>query len=141
VSLRFRRRVKLFPGVHLNISRSGISTSVGVRGATMTFGKRGTYVNAGIPGSGISYRERLKPAEPRGVEQTIVSAPAAQPFHHHLHWWKVLLFLATMIAAGATNSNAIIGLCWICWFGYWAFLLVRRVIRSMRKTETLPAQP
>jgi Protein of unknown function (DUF4236) len=59
MGLRFRRSVRLFPGVRLNFSRSGVSTSIGVRGATMTLGPRGAYANVGIPGSGLSYRTRL----------------------------------------------------------------------------------
>lgn len=59
MGFRFRRTVRLFPGVRLNFSRSGVSASVGVRGATMTLGRRGTYANVGIPGSGLSYRTRL----------------------------------------------------------------------------------
>ncbi|MEJ0032772.1 MAG: DUF4236 domain-containing protein [Bacteroidota bacterium] len=49
----YRRRVKIIPGVYLNFSRKGISTSVGVRGASLTFGYNGTYLNAGIPGTGF----------------------------------------------------------------------------------------
>lgn len=60
MSIHFRRSVRLFPGVRLNFSRSGISTTVGVRGASMTVGPGGTYLNAGIPGSGLSYRTRLQ---------------------------------------------------------------------------------
>ena len=59
MGLRFRRSVRLFPGVRLNFSRGGVSTSVGVRGATMTFGPRGAYANVGLPRSGLSYRTRL----------------------------------------------------------------------------------
>ncbi|CAM3647648.1 DUF4236 domain-containing protein [Sphingobacterium prati] len=55
----FRRRVKIIPGVHLNFSRSGISTSIGVRGANMTIGSSGTFLNTGVPGLGISNRQRL----------------------------------------------------------------------------------
>ena len=55
----FRRRVKVIPGVHLNFSRNGISTSIGVRGANMTIGSSGTFLNTGIPGLGISNRQRL----------------------------------------------------------------------------------
>jgi hypothetical protein len=65
MGLRFRRSVRLFPGVRLNFSRSGVSTSIGVRGASMTFGSRGTYANVGIPGSGLSYRTRLDAPAPR----------------------------------------------------------------------------
>lgn len=32
----FRRRVKIIPGVHLNFSKRGISTSIGVSGANVT---------------------------------------------------------------------------------------------------------
>jgi len=59
MGFRFQKRVTLIPGVRLNFSRSGISTSIGPRGMSLTFGKNGTYLNAGIPGSGLSVRERL----------------------------------------------------------------------------------
>lgn len=59
MGLRFRRRVKMFPGCYINVSGSGISTSLGVRGASMTFSKKGTHLNLGIPGTGISLREKI----------------------------------------------------------------------------------
>lgn len=55
----YRKRIKVIPGVRLNISKSGISTSIGVRGANMTFGKTGTYLNTGIPGTGLYNRQKL----------------------------------------------------------------------------------
>lgn len=55
MGLRFRRSVRLFPGVRLNFSGSGISASVGGRGATVNVGKRGVRSTVGIPGSGLSY--------------------------------------------------------------------------------------
>lgn len=55
----FRRRIKIIPGVHLNFSKSGITTSVGVKGASMTFGKSGTYVNTSAPVLGIYNRQKL----------------------------------------------------------------------------------
>ena len=50
MGFRFRKSVKVLPGVKLNISKSGISTSVGRRGATVNFSKRGTRATVGIPG-------------------------------------------------------------------------------------------
>lgn len=55
----YRRRIKIIPGVQLNLSKGGISTSVGVKGASMTFGKSGTFVNTSIPGLGIYNRQKL----------------------------------------------------------------------------------
>lgn len=59
MALRFRRSVKIAPGLRLNFGKTGMSMSAGVRGANVTFGSRGVYGNVGIPGTGISYRERL----------------------------------------------------------------------------------
>src|SRR5450631_2506496 len=52
---RFRRSIKLFPGVRINLSKSGASTSIGVRGAHVTVGHDQVRETVGIPGSGISY--------------------------------------------------------------------------------------
>lgn len=54
---RFRRTIKILPGVHLNVSRSGISTSFGPRGVHVTIGPRGIRRTVGIPGTGVSYTE------------------------------------------------------------------------------------
>lgn len=60
MGIRFRKRIKLAPGLHLNLSGSGLSMSAGPRGASMTFGGRGgTYMNTGIPGTGLYSRERF----------------------------------------------------------------------------------
>lgn|SRR5262245_13518451 len=58
MGLRFYRRVRLFPGVSVNLSRSGPSLSVGVRGAHVTVGRRGVTRTVGIPGTGIFYTSR-----------------------------------------------------------------------------------
>lgn len=59
MAFRFHRRITLFPGVRLNLSKTGVSVSAGVRGATVTAGKRGVHGNVGLPGTGLSYRQRL----------------------------------------------------------------------------------
>ena len=56
---RFRKSLKIAPGVRLNVGKKSGSISVGKRGASMNFGKRGVYGNIGIPGSGLSYRSKL----------------------------------------------------------------------------------
>ncbi|WP_158667818.1 DUF4236 domain-containing protein, partial [Bradyrhizobium guangdongense] len=42
MDLRFRRSIKIAPGRHLNLSRSGASVSIGGRGAHFTVGPHGT---------------------------------------------------------------------------------------------------
>ena len=52
--IRFRKSFKIFPGVKINVSRGGISVSVGRPGATLNFSKRGVRQTIGLPGSGVS---------------------------------------------------------------------------------------
>jgi hypothetical protein len=55
MGFRFRRRIRLLPGIAINLSKTGASLSVGGPGATVNFGRRGTRTTLGIPGTGISY--------------------------------------------------------------------------------------
>jgi hypothetical protein len=74
MGFRFRKSIKLFPGLRLNISKSGISTSIGVPGATVNISKRGTRGTVGIPGTGISYSETLsKPSIPHSNSNPVNS--------------------------------------------------------------------
>jgi hypothetical protein len=59
MGFRFSRRVSILPGLKLNLSGSGVSLSAGVRGAHINLGPRGLYGSAGIPGTGLSYRQRM----------------------------------------------------------------------------------
>ncbi|MGA8660433.1 MAG: DUF4236 domain-containing protein [Chthoniobacterales bacterium] len=53
--LRFRKKVKLAPGLALNFSKGGVSLSVGGRGNSVNVGKRGVKQTVGLPGTGISF--------------------------------------------------------------------------------------
>jgi hypothetical protein len=58
MGLRFRKRIKIAPGVHINLSGSGISFNLGIPGLNVNLGSRSS-VNLGVPGTGISYRHSL----------------------------------------------------------------------------------
>lgn len=64
MSLRFRKSIKLAPGIRMNLSGSGVSWSIGPRGASVSIGKRGAFLNTGIPGTGLSARHRLTSPTP-----------------------------------------------------------------------------
>ncbi|MGG0643521.1 DUF4236 domain-containing protein [Sporosarcina gallistercoris] len=81
MGFRFQKRIKIAPGVRVNISKSGFSTSIGPRGASVTVGKRGVRANVGIPGTGISYSEQLTSSRSkrprRSSSQTALAAKPA----------------------------------------------------------------
>jgi hypothetical protein len=55
MSFRFRRSIRILPGLRLNIGKRGVSTSIGVRGAHITIGHGKVRETVGIPGTGLSY--------------------------------------------------------------------------------------
>lgn len=77
MAIRFQKRIKILPGVRLNISKSGVSTTIGGRGASVNIGKRGIYGNAGIPGTGLSMRERLDKPRVAGTARSAAAERAA----------------------------------------------------------------
>ena len=70
MGFRFRKSIKLMPGVRINLSKTGVSTSLGGRGATVNVSKRGVRGTVGIPGSGLSYSERLDGGRRAGTRQS-----------------------------------------------------------------------
>ena len=69
MAIKFRKKLKIAPGVSLNLTSKGISsTSIGGKGVTVNTGsKRGTALTTSIPGSGLSQTHNLS------------SAPSANP--------------------------------------------------------------
>ncbi len=55
MAFRFWKRIKVAPGVTLNLSKSGGSLSFGPRGAKFTVGPRGKRATLGLPGTGLFY--------------------------------------------------------------------------------------
>ena len=58
--IRFRRTLRVGPGVKLNFSKSGVSTTVGPKGFHFTFGKNGVRRTVSIPGTGVSEVDYIK---------------------------------------------------------------------------------
>ncbi|MCC6476135.1 DUF4236 domain-containing protein, partial [bacterium] len=57
--MRFQRRIKIAPGLRVNLSGSGIGFSAGPRGLALSSGPRGAHMHMGIPGTGISHASKL----------------------------------------------------------------------------------
>ena len=66
----FRRSLRIAGPLRLNFSKSGLGLSLGVPGLHIGKGPRGSYVRAGLPGTGIYYRKS------RGQRPVHTRAPA-----------------------------------------------------------------
>jgi hypothetical protein len=67
MGFRFRRSLRLAPGIRINLSKTGTSLSLGRRGTTMNFSLRGTKATVGVPGTGLSYSTMLKSGPPTAL--------------------------------------------------------------------------
>jgi hypothetical protein len=90
---RFRKSIGILPGVHVNLSKTGVSTSVGGHGATLNVGHGKRTVTLGIPGTGLSYRAPVSGALVLGLlaaAAVICVAWLLQPemVRHVLHLWQ-----------------------------------------------------
>lgn len=98
MGFRFRRSIKILPGIRINLGKRGVSLSAGVRGAHITVGKNGTRTTVGLPGTGVSYTDYERhqaghPAQP---------GAAAEPEEReigHVSAVFVVMVLAVLVGA------------------------------------------
>ena len=77
MGFRFRKSVKLLPGLKVNLSKSGASLTVGKAGACVNVSAKGTRATVGLPGTGLSYSTRLgkkSSSRPAPVEDAALQA-------------------------------------------------------------------
>ena len=72
MAFRFCKRVKLFPSVSVNLSKAGVTPSVGVPGETVNIGSGKTRTTVGLPGWGLSYTST-------STTPTTTAGPAVRP--------------------------------------------------------------
>jgi hypothetical protein len=90
---RFRKTISVLPGVKVNLSKTGVSTSVGGKGATLNIGHGKKNVTLGIPGTGLSYRTQASnQLVIAGVVVVILVGIAyliaPELVKAALHWWQ-----------------------------------------------------
>lgn len=66
---QFRKRIKIAPGLFINLSKGGVSATIGTRGASVTMGKNGATLNTSIPGTGLYKRTKLSSLPKKTIKQ------------------------------------------------------------------------
>lgn len=86
MGFRFHRVFSVLPGVRINLSKSGLSTSLGPQGADVNIGRHGVTTNAGIPGTGLSYRSKLGSHGSKLGVILLVAGLGFAAFRSYGHW-------------------------------------------------------
>lgn len=87
MGFRFRKRIKILPGFWFNLSKSGVSTSIGGKGLTVNLKDGKTTTTASLPGTGLSYRTTSSVA-PDNTSPTRSGIPG---------WIWVLIFVIVVV--------------------------------------------
>lgn len=110
---RYRKRIKILPGINLNISKSGIGLNIGIKGANVTIGPKGTYVNTGIPGTGLYRRDKIAESDSNENISVICSNSSSgisisnnlYPFNSKFFFYYLFPLFVLLIVALLVNSN------------------------------------
>jgi hypothetical protein len=104
-NFRFYRRVSIFPGLSVNVSKSGPSLTVGMRGAHMTFGRTGIRRTVGIPGTGIYYTSHT--GYHSGMHSAHVDQPISPAQQSTAHSIAQLIMVICIVGAFALAIAAL----------------------------------
>jgi hypothetical protein len=101
MGLRFRRSIRLMPGVRVNLGLTRASLSLGRRGLTYNIGTKGSRITVGLPGSGISYSHSISHQNPVSFAANVIPQRkrfSATPF-------VILAFLAGLLYLAAQPTD------------------------------------
>ncbi len=95
MGFRFRRSIKLVPGVRFNFSSGGVSASFGGKGFRTTIGTSGKRTTVSLPGTGLSYsvqsrrnkKTKKQPADANTAEALALAEPPLATLQSHGNWY------------------------------------------------------
>ncbi len=83
MGFRFRKSIKIVPGLRLNFGKNGLSSiTAGRPGATVNLNRRGTKATVGLSGTGLSYSTERSSSENRN---------SSAPQRGFIWWWLIIL--------------------------------------------------
>lgn len=110
MGLRFRKSVKIAPGVKINFGKKSMGMSIGGKYGGMSFNtKNGARVRSSIPGTGISYSTKVggsKSKSNTAINQNQNTHTASKPVS--LRWWYITIIVIFAIG-GLGNIGDSIG--------------------------------
>lgn len=117
MGIRFQKKVKTSGSSWLNLSKSGVSLSIGGKGKTVNIGSRGVTTSLRIPGTNISFRNTFsgkRKAKANRISPERVAQLCEGVTHHssistervdyrqkkkqigHLYQWRVVMWIAAI---------------------------------------------
>jgi hypothetical protein len=103
-SLRFRRSVKIAPGIRLNFNKRSVGISAGARGARYSVNSSGRRTKSvGIPGTGVSYRSQTGGKRRSKVVAGVTRAASPTRLVARAVGWLTILIFVLALLNGAPH--------------------------------------
>lgn len=100
MSLRFKKSIKILPGIKLNISKNGInSVTIGKPGAAVNLSKKGKQATVGIPGTGLSYSKKFSSRENSSSKSTTLPSSPESNSKQEIRSTKIIMISLLVIFA------------------------------------------
>lgn len=102
MGLRFRKSIKLAPGVKLNIGKKSIGVSAGGKFGGVSFNsKTGAHARASMPGTGLSYTTKISGSSQASAKakSSLPSKPPKPKKPFYKRGWVITLAALTIVGA------------------------------------------
>ena len=107
MGFRFRKSVKIAPGVKLNFGKKSVGMSIGGKYGGASFNsKTGARVRASAPGTGLSYSTKISESGKKCAKSSSKPVTNSRPIC--LRWWYIALIVLFAIG-GLGNIGTSIG--------------------------------
>ena len=100
MGLRFRRSIRLLPGVRWNFGLKSTSVSFGGRGLRYTVGTKGARVGASLPGTGLSWSQAAP--TPSQIAGRVPVTSIVRKI-----WFPLTVFVSAIYLAYATSRPSV----------------------------------
>lgn len=145
MGFRFRKSFKIAPGIKLNLSKSGISTTIGGRGASVNIGSKGAYLNTSV--AGFSNRSKIGGGGRSSSQSAPTYAAPKTPQPASTRWFSFGVAFAAIgvvsavsalinppkVYANSTRDALVAVLCWLVFGAAWWF--ARKALRTSKQAR------
>jgi len=129
MGFRFRKSIKLGGGFRLNLSKSGVGISGGVKGARVGIGPCGTRTTLSVPGTGMSYVS-TKGLKKRTSMQQVPTTKAHATMQYKGTRWLVGAIIGLIMVGTNPGLGVLVAI--VCGTRYH---FIRQRLKQQRKNE------
>lgn len=129
MGIRFRKSVKIAPGVHLNIGKESAGVSVGSKCSGISYNsKTGARKRFSVPGTGVSYSEKIG-----GTSDVSLTSKKHKTIRKEVFSIAILIVIAGILAQIVVDQTGLN----VLWCAYIVVVIIgiKRFVYKIKKVN------